>query len=88
MNFEYRQLEALDDARYDVFGPEEEDILTSLSGYDRDRFLLMSEDTESETLNDRAECIVGVCKEHGYRYSLFPHVHVPETTGRLAQDSY
>ncbi len=48
---------------------EIEDILASLSEYDRDRVLLMPEGVDRDTLRERGEWLAEVCKERGFRYS-------------------
>jgi len=55
---------------------EIEDILASLSGYDRGRVLLMPEGTDRDTLRERGEWLAEVCKDRGFRYSPRLQIHI------------
>jgi 7-carboxy-7-deazaguanine synthase len=55
---------------------EVEDVLASLSGYDRRRVLLMPEGTDRDTLRERGEWLAEVCKERGFRYSPRLQIHI------------
>ena len=55
---------------------EIEDILASLSGYDRDSVLLMPEGVDRDTLRERGEWLAEVCKERGFRYSPRLQIHI------------
>jgi len=55
---------------------EIEEMLTSLSEYDRNRVLLMPEGVDRDTLRERGEWLAEVCKEKGYRYSPRLQIHI------------
>lgn len=57
--------------------PEIEELLNevgSVSGFTRDRVLLMPEGTDAGTLRERAPWIAELCIEHGFRYA--PRLHI------------
>jgi len=55
---------------------EVEDVLASLSGYDRDNVLLMPEGVDRDTLRERGEWLAEVCKDRGFRYSPRLQIHI------------
>lgn len=55
---------------------EIDEVLASLSGYDRDRVLLMPEGVDRDTLRERGEWLAEVCKERGFRYSPRLQIHI------------
>ena len=55
---------------------EIEDVLASLSDYDRNRVLLMPEGVDRDTLRERGEWIAEVCKDRGFRYSPRLQIHI------------
>ena len=57
--------------------PEIEELLNEVgdvTGFRRDRVLLMPEGTDAETLRERAPWIAELCIEHGFRYA--PRLHI------------
>nr|WP_276591950.1 7-carboxy-7-deazaguanine synthase QueE [Halorutilus salinus] len=55
---------------------EIEDILASLSTYDRNHVLLMPEGVDRDTLRQRGEWLAELCKERGFRYSPRLQIHI------------
>ena len=52
--------------------PEIENLLAevgAVSGFTRDRVLLMPEGTDVETLRERGPLVAELCLEHGFRYA-------------------
>ena len=57
--------------------PEIEGLLAEIgnvSGFSRDRVLLMPEGTDVETLRERGPLLAEICLEHGFRYA--PRIHI------------
>jgi 7-carboxy-7-deazaguanine synthase len=55
---------------------EIEEVLASLSDYDRERVLLMPEGVDRDVLRDRGEWLAEECKERGFRYSPRLQIHI------------
>jgi 7-carboxy-7-deazaguanine synthase len=55
---------------------EIEEVLASLSDYDRECVLLMPEGVDRDVLRDRGEWLAEECKERGFRYSPRLQIHI------------